>query len=74
MIMLSFKKFFQLSEIATDSWLEPPLQPTAALIAVYNGPIQGIHRGGEEPIGSVKHYIDPSMTPVKKGKFKRKKK
>jgi len=71
--MLSFKKFMQLSEIATDSWLEPPLQPTAGLIAVYNGPIQGIHRGGEEPIGSGRHYIDPAMAPVRKDRFKKKK-
>jgi hypothetical protein len=72
--MTSFKKFLQLSEIATDSWLEPPLQPTAALIAVYKGPIEGIHRSGEEPIGSIKHYIDPTMAPVRKNKFKNKKK
>ncbi len=69
--MLSFKNFLQLSEIATDSWLEPPLQPTSALIAVYNGPIHGIHKGGEEPIGSVKHYISPAMAPVRKNKFRK---
>lgn len=68
--MLSFKKFIQLSEIATDSWLEPPLQPTAGLVAVYNGPIHGIHRGGEEPIGSGRYYINPAMAPVKRDKFK----
>ena len=72
--MLSFKKFLQLTEIATDSWLEPPLQPVAGLVAVYNGPIEGIHRGGEEPIGSGRHYIDPAMAPVKKNKFYKKKK
>lgn len=71
--MISFKKFLQLQEIAVDSWLEPPLQPTAALVAVYNGPIHGIHRSGEEPIGSKRHYIDPAMAPVKKDKFKKKK-
>jgi hypothetical protein len=71
--MLSFKKFIQLSEIAVDSWLEPQLQPTSALIAVYNGPIEGIHRGGEEPIGSKRKYIDPAMAPVRKNKFKNKK-
>jgi hypothetical protein len=69
--MMSFKKFLQLSEIATDSWLEPQLQPTAALVAVYNGPIEGIHRSGEEPIGSVKHYLDPVMAPVRRNKFKK---
>jgi hypothetical protein len=63
----------QLSEIATDSWLEPPLQPTAGLIAVYNGPIQGIHRSGEEPIGSLKQRINPVMAPVKKNVFSRRK-
>ena len=72
--MMSFKKFLQLSEIATDSWLEPPLQPTSALVAVYNGPIEGIHRSGEEPIGSGRKYTDPIMTPVKRGKFYKKNK
>ena len=72
--MLSFKKFLQLSEIATDSWLEPQLQPVAGLVAVYNGPIHGIHRGGEEPIGSGRHYINPAMAPVKKSKFYKKNK
>ena len=63
-----------MSEIATDSWLEPPLQPTAGLVAVYNGPIHGIHRSGEEPIGSIKQRINPVMAPVKKNTFSRRKK
>jgi len=67
--MFSFKKFLQLTEIANDSWLEPPLQPVAGLVAVYNGPIHGIHRSGEEPIGSGRHYVNPVMAPVKKNKF-----
>ena len=72
--MLSFKKFLQLSEIATDSWLEPPLQPVAGLVAIYKGPIEGIHRSGEEPIGSSRKYINPVMAPVKKDKFYKRKK
>ena len=62
--MMSFKEFFKLHEIAVDSWLEPKLQPTSGLVAVYNGPIEGIHRGGEEPIGSIKSRINPVYAPV----------
>jgi len=64
--MFSFKEFLSLQEIASDSWLTPPIEPTSGYIGVYGGPIEGIHRKNEEPIGSMKTRLDPVMAPSKR--------